>query len=606
MFHVSTMLPFTQNDRQQLTRKRHIGNDVVTIIFQEEGSLPFSPKNIRSHFQHIFIIVRVLNPNTPNTQYSVAISYNKDIPTFGPPLPKNPLFIKSNEFRNFLLTKIINADNAGLRCDKFVQMRMRARNGALKDLVLNYCTKTTLESSSRFGLFNFGSIKQKKLRSKSLQIFSSSDTLLLNGGIFWYADIEDNTNGFTCYFGISEQNIVAVDQLRKSVVFNVSCNAIIGWTINDLDNSLVIYFDHGEYIHLHLKCKLDLQQVLKRLEYFTKGTKTIELSLEKKDYGQLGFSIHHDGVVSEVEPYSLAYYRGLKQGTRIVKIMDNYVSQLNHEKMIDLLRKSLFLKVTFLPPFDDGSPRRGLDTEAYSLYSYLSTCSSLNERSIDLNNSNSSSNKLKTYTNGVYFGYDTLPLNGTKTQLQSQSATAVLQSHKTNGFKNSTTSINRLIHNQCDNEEQPTSHSNGYGKLTANNTLEWSKLVQTATKAFENAHRSSDSLYYSDYLYNNGKVTTTNELLSNPNYISNSQLTINELKEALNRVTSQLEQEKIEKQQYKSKMTLFMEENKTLRQELVKVKDENKNLSKKLYELFNMKNAITHHNNSNIFAAFNK
>jgi hypothetical protein len=86
--------------------------------------------------------------------------------------------------------------------------------------------------------------------------------------------------------------------------------------------------------------------------------KTIELSLDKKDYGPLGFSIHHDGVVTEVEQYSLAYYRGLKQGTRILKICDFYVRELSHEKMIELLRKSLFLKVSFLPPFDDGSPRR--------------------------------------------------------------------------------------------------------------------------------------------------------------------------------------------------------------------------------------------------------
>jgi hypothetical protein len=30
MFHVSTMLPFTPNNRQQLSRKRHIGNDMVS------------------------------------------------------------------------------------------------------------------------------------------------------------------------------------------------------------------------------------------------------------------------------------------------------------------------------------------------------------------------------------------------------------------------------------------------------------------------------------------------------------------------------------------------------------------------------------------------
>ena len=48
MFHVSTLLPHSPNDKQQLTRKRHIGNNYVTIIFQEEGSLLFSPKTVRS------------------------------------------------------------------------------------------------------------------------------------------------------------------------------------------------------------------------------------------------------------------------------------------------------------------------------------------------------------------------------------------------------------------------------------------------------------------------------------------------------------------------------------------------------------------------------
>ncbi len=53
----------------QLLRKRHIGNDIVTIIFQEPGALPFTPQNIRSHFQHVFVIVRVHNPCSESTCY---------------------------------------------------------------------------------------------------------------------------------------------------------------------------------------------------------------------------------------------------------------------------------------------------------------------------------------------------------------------------------------------------------------------------------------------------------------------------------------------------------------------------------------------------------
>lgn len=53
----------------QLLRKRHIGNDIVTIVFQEPGAHPFTPKAVRSHFQHVFIIVRVHNPCSDNTCY---------------------------------------------------------------------------------------------------------------------------------------------------------------------------------------------------------------------------------------------------------------------------------------------------------------------------------------------------------------------------------------------------------------------------------------------------------------------------------------------------------------------------------------------------------
>ncbi|KAG5461687.1 MAG: hypothetical protein BJ554DRAFT_6076, partial [Olpidium bornovanus] len=48
MFHVSPMLPFAENDSQQLERKRHIGNDIVIIIFQQEGSVPFKLETITS------------------------------------------------------------------------------------------------------------------------------------------------------------------------------------------------------------------------------------------------------------------------------------------------------------------------------------------------------------------------------------------------------------------------------------------------------------------------------------------------------------------------------------------------------------------------------
>lgn len=68
LFHVASLLPYSSNDSQQLQRKRHIGNDIVAIIFQEEPT-PFSPDMIASHFLHAFIVVQVIDPCTPNTRY---------------------------------------------------------------------------------------------------------------------------------------------------------------------------------------------------------------------------------------------------------------------------------------------------------------------------------------------------------------------------------------------------------------------------------------------------------------------------------------------------------------------------------------------------------
>ncbi len=57
MFHVSTLLPYSKSERQQLERKRHIGNDIVTIVFQEENT-PFHPSMIKSNFLHVFLVVQ--------------------------------------------------------------------------------------------------------------------------------------------------------------------------------------------------------------------------------------------------------------------------------------------------------------------------------------------------------------------------------------------------------------------------------------------------------------------------------------------------------------------------------------------------------------------
>jgi len=43
MFHVSTLLPKSNRDGQHIEKKRHIGNDRVAIVFQDENTVTFIP-----------------------------------------------------------------------------------------------------------------------------------------------------------------------------------------------------------------------------------------------------------------------------------------------------------------------------------------------------------------------------------------------------------------------------------------------------------------------------------------------------------------------------------------------------------------------------------
>ncbi|XP_072305160.1 rap1 GTPase-activating protein 1-like isoform X4 [Eucyclogobius newberryi] len=133
MFHVSTKLPYTDGDTQQLQRKRHIGNDIVAIVFQEENT-PFVPDMIASNFLHAYIVVQVVNPCSDNVQYKVSVTARDDVPFFGPALPNPALFTKGPEFHEFLFTKLINAEYACYKAEKFSKLEERTRSALLETL----------------------------------------------------------------------------------------------------------------------------------------------------------------------------------------------------------------------------------------------------------------------------------------------------------------------------------------------------------------------------------------------------------------------------------------------------------------------------------------
>ncbi|XP_018604294.1 signal-induced proliferation-associated 1-like protein 3 isoform X1 [Scleropages formosus] len=364
MFHVSTMLPYMPNNPQQLLRKRHIGNDIVTIIFQEPGALPFTPQNIRSHFQHVFVIVRVHNPCSDNVCYSVAVTRMKDVPPFGPPIPSGVTFRDPEVFRDFLLAKVINAENAAHKSEKFHTMATRTRQEYLRDLAENCVSNTPLDSAGKLNnLISLASKKRERARAREGAELGAA------GAVAWRVWAQDFSGGgveLACMLGISAEYVLLVDCTTKEVVFNCFCADVIGWTPDRV--AIKIFYGRGDHIAVRVpeSRAQDIREVVRRLKTLTVGCETVDMTLRRNGLGQLGFHVRLDGTVAEVEEYGFAWQAGLRQGSRLVEICKVAAVTLSHEQMIDLLRTSVTVKVVIIPPYDEGGPRRGC-TEEYEM-----------------------------------------------------------------------------------------------------------------------------------------------------------------------------------------------------------------------------------------------
>uniref|UniRef100_A0A6Q2ZBC8 Signal induced proliferation associated 1 like 2 n=1 Tax=Esox lucius TaxID=8010 RepID=A0A6Q2ZBC8_ESOLU len=354
MFHVSTLLPYTPNNRQQLLRKRHIGNDIVTVIFQEPGALPFTPKNIRSHFQHVFIIVKVHNPCTENVCYSVAVTRSKDVPAFGPPIPQGVLFPKSAVFRDFLLAKMINGENAVHKSDKFRAMAMRTRHEYLKDLAENFVSATPVDSSAaKFSFITLAGKKKERSRPRRNAHLQSY------GAVTWAVVARDfgQSTDIGCLLAVSNEFVVLIEEASNEVVFNCYCRDVLGWS--PASGTVRLFYERGECVVFSAQdgCWDDIREITQRLEIVTRGCETMDLTLRRNGLGQLGFHVNFEGVVADVEPFGFAWQAGLRPGSRLVEICKVAVATLSHEQMIDLLRTSNTVSVVIIQPHEDGTPR---------------------------------------------------------------------------------------------------------------------------------------------------------------------------------------------------------------------------------------------------------
>jgi len=212
MFHVSTLLPYQPEDKQRVERKRHIGNDMVVLIFKE-GNQPFDPCALTSQFNHVFIVVQQCETKTSNsnTTYRISIANKPGVKPYGPFLPYPAEFKKNSDFREFLLSKLVNGQRGAMFSNEFKAKIVSTRRIQLEELVKNYISQKGRQASQ---------IKSPVIiRKKPLEKQKVEDIVLLGKKIFQSTSSSDPNVFDVDLFKFYLQEILRWSVENENIVF---------------------------------------------------------------------------------------------------------------------------------------------------------------------------------------------------------------------------------------------------------------------------------------------------------------------------------------------------------------------------------------------------
>eukprot|EP01117_Protostelium_nocturnum_P013962 TRINITY_DN5265_c0_g1_i1.p1 TRINITY_DN5265_c0_g1~~TRINITY_DN5265_c0_g1_i1.p1 ORF type:complete len:941 (-),score=379.38 TRINITY_DN5265_c0_g1_i1:45-2867(-) len=137
MFHVAPMLPHFKADVQQVEKKRHLGNDIVVIIFNDSTE-PYSPHTIKTEFNHVYCIIQPQSQDPKDLMFKVGFASRSGVPPFGPLLPIPSIFGLSHDFRELLITKLMNGERAAFSAPQFAEKMSRTRKIMLENIATKY------------------------------------------------------------------------------------------------------------------------------------------------------------------------------------------------------------------------------------------------------------------------------------------------------------------------------------------------------------------------------------------------------------------------------------------------------------------------------------
>lgn len=115
-----------------MERKRHIGNDIVNIVFQEEDD-EFDPTCFHSHMSHIYASVTY---KKEEDAYLLRVFNEESVPPYGPEIAAE--YTDHDHFRRVLLVKLMNGEKAVYETPQFVARRERTVDQLIREIHKRY------------------------------------------------------------------------------------------------------------------------------------------------------------------------------------------------------------------------------------------------------------------------------------------------------------------------------------------------------------------------------------------------------------------------------------------------------------------------------------
>jgi RAP1 GTPase activating protein 1 len=134
MWHIAPLIPATA-DPQQLERKRHLGNDLLVLIYRDaDNTTPFAPAMMRSHVNQVYLILQEV---AGGAAYQVAVVARPGIQAFGPPLPADGL-LAAEDIPDWLVLKCLNGERAAMAGPDFAAKMTTSRQKLLSSIVSSH------------------------------------------------------------------------------------------------------------------------------------------------------------------------------------------------------------------------------------------------------------------------------------------------------------------------------------------------------------------------------------------------------------------------------------------------------------------------------------